>query len=248
MNSRGRHHDCRRPPGRSGPHSTLLDTRYLPALIHAWMHGDRYSPRFRSRAGLPRLGRHSPVSPRSPSGSQPGGGPAPRTLVRRISSCFDGLIQVAETARRRRPEVPRATRCSSSFAAIVTNSAPPGRLRTCSGRSSRSAAPRAPSAPVELRMSAGVHSGECFSSSPSCRTGSCSSPDRLRPGSSTRGSGRTGEIVLSAETAAAVDPAWLGEEREGDAPDASPGARSQHVPAAAVRSRRRPRRVRTAPD
>ena len=79
-------------------------------------------------------------------------------LVRRISACFDGLIEVAE---RHGGDVLkfRGDALLLLFRDDATRSAPAGPLRTCSGRSSRSA--RDDPGTVALRMSVGVHSGEC---------------------------------------------------------------------------------------
>jgi class 3 adenylate cyclase/tetratricopeptide (TPR) repeat protein len=69
---------------------------------------------------------------------------------------------------------------------------------------------------VELRMSAGVHTGEChfFLTETPHRELLVAGPGATRVFELEDLASAT-EIVLSAETAAAVDPEWLGDEREG---------------------------------
>jgi class 3 adenylate cyclase/tetratricopeptide (TPR) repeat protein len=69
---------------------------------------------------------------------------------------------------------------------------------------------------VELRMSVGVHSGECsfFLAAAPHRELLIAGPAATRV-FELEDLATAGEIILSAETAAAVDPTWLGDEREG---------------------------------
>src|ERR1700757_4811100 len=69
---------------------------------------------------------------------------------------------------------------------------------------------------VALRMSAGVHSGEChfFLTEAPHRELIVAGPGATRV-FELEDLASAGEIVLSAQTAATVDAAWLGEERDG---------------------------------
>ena len=99
--------------------------------------------------------------------------------------------------------------------------------------------------PVELRMSAGVHSGDChffLMETPHRELIVCGpGPTRVFE---LEDLASAGEIVVSAETAAAVDPAWLGDERDGARlmTRLEPGASID--PAAARRARSRARALR----
>ncbi len=70
--------------------------------------------------------------------------------------------------------------------------------------------------PVELRMSAGVHSGGCnfFLTEAPHRELIVCGPAATRV-FELEDLATAGEIIVSAETAASVDPAWLGDERDG---------------------------------
>ena len=88
-------------------------------------------------------------------------------------------------------------------------------------------------------MSAGVHSGDChfFLTRAPHRELLVAGPGATRV-FELEDLATAGEIVLSAETAAAVDPAWLAEERDGARLMQRARAGRQHGPAAARRRRR----------
>jgi class 3 adenylate cyclase/tetratricopeptide (TPR) repeat protein len=131
-------------------------------------------------------------------------------LVRRISGCFDRLIEAAE----------------GHGGDVLKFRGDALLLFFVGDRHSARAAGAASdmqwtieaieSADVELRMSAGVHSGEChfFLTEAPHRELLVAGPGATRV-FELEDLASAGEIVLSAETAAAVDPAWLDEEREG---------------------------------
>ena len=167
-----------------------------------------------------------------------------RGARRAISAVFDGLIDVAERHGgdvlkfrgdallllfRRRP--PRRARRGAASDMQWTIESMAGRRR----RSARSSCGcrRRPLRRVPLLPHA------------RSRTASCSSPGRPRRAcSSSRTSPTAGEIVLSAETAAEVDPAWLAGARRRPPDDAlEPGASTIPPP----RGRRRPRPPRVRP-
>jgi class 3 adenylate cyclase len=153
-------------------------------------------------------------------------------LVRRISACFSELIDVAE---RHGGDVlkfrgdalllfftgpsheARAAGAASdmqwTIEAIGTQELP------SAARDDRSASlPPSESAvaPVELRMSAGVHSQEChfFLTETPHRELLVAGPAATRV-FELEDLASAGEIVLSADTAAAVDPGWLADARDG---------------------------------
>ena len=88
-------------------------------------------------------------------------------------------------------------------------------------------------------MSVGVHSGEChfFLTAEPHRELLVAGPAATRV-FELEDLATAGEIVVSAETAAAVDPAWLEEERDGARADDAARARREHDPAPARRPRR----------
>src|SRR3954447_3942401 len=136
-------------------------------------------------------------------------------LVGRISAVFDELIRVAERhggdvlkfrgdalllffPGERHPE--RGCGAASDMQWTIESA---GKTETSVGA-------------VELRMSAGVHSGPChffLTEIPHRELVVCGpAPTRVFE---LEDIATASEIVVSAETAAAVDPSWLGEEREG---------------------------------
>ena len=158
----------------------------------------------------------SPGSPPSPSGSPSKGKAGAEELVGRISAVFDGLIGVAE---RHGGDVLkfRGDALLLFFAATAT------RERACGaasdmqwtiepvgsaeqlGRPGRAAdVGRRPLGRLPLLPHARRPTGSCSSCGPAA-TRVFELEDLAT----------AGEIVVSAETAAAVDPAWLGEERDG---------------------------------
>ena len=131
-------------------------------------------------------------------------------LVQRISSCFDRLIAAAERHGgdvlkfrgdalllffRDDRHAERAAGAASDMQWTIEGMESPD---------------------VELRMSAGVHSGEChfFLTERPYRELLVAGPGATRV-FELEDLASAGEIVLSAETAAVVEPAWLGEERGG---------------------------------
>ena len=155
---------------------------YLPRLVRAWSK-EPDGPRFRVEqgslvsvdiSGFTALAERLAVQGQ---GRRRGARPPHLGLLRRAD-------RGRRAARRRRAQVPRRRAAPLLRRRPARSSAPPGRPRTCSGRSSRSAAPRARSARSSCGCRPASTRATATSSSPSCRTGSCSSPARLRRGSS----------------------------------------------------------------
>jgi class 3 adenylate cyclase/tetratricopeptide (TPR) repeat protein len=194
--------------GEDAARSDELLTPYLPRLVRAWS-AEPGLPRARTIdgslvsvdiSGFTALAER--LSAKGKAGAE--------ELVQRISACFDGLIDVAEGhggdvlkfrgdallllfRENRHPQ--RAAGAASdmqwTIESMITED-------------------------VELRMSAGVHSGEChfFLASSPHRELLVAGPGATRV-FELEDLATAGEIVLSAETAAAVDPDWIGDEREG---------------------------------
>ena len=203
---------------------------------------------------LARLGRHlrlhgaGGAARGEGQGRRRGARPADLGLLRRPD-------RGRRAARRRRAQVPRRR-----AAALLPRRAPRAARRrrglghAVDDRVDRQS--REPVGPSSCACRPASTPASATSSSPRRRTASCSS----------RGPGATrvfeledlataGEIVLSAETAAAVEPGWLGEERDGARVMQPARAGREHDPAAAGRRRARaststcPRRsARTSPS
>ncbi len=189
-----------------GPDTLLAP--YLPRLVRAWS-TEPEAPRARTLdgslvsvdiSGFTALAERLSVKGRAGA----------EELVQRISDCFDRLIEVAE---RHGGDV-----LKFRGDALL--------LFFRDGRHAQRAAGAASdmqwtieaiaSEDVTLRMSAGVHSGEChfFLTEAPHRELLVAGPGATRV-FQLEDLASAEEIVLSAETAAALDATWLGDEREG---------------------------------
>ncbi|HEX7311596.1 MAG TPA: tetratricopeptide repeat protein [Gaiellaceae bacterium] len=188
--------------------ATSLMTPYVPRLVRAWSI-ELDVPRARTLdgslvsvdiSGFTALAEH--LSAKGKAGAE--------ELVQRISACFDGLIDVAE---RHGGDV-----LKFRGDALLLFFRDDRHAERAAGAASdmQWAIESIPGDDVELRMSAGVHSGEChfFLSQAPHRELLVAGPGATRV-FELEDLAAAGEIVLSAETAAEVDPAWLEEEREG---------------------------------
>jgi class 3 adenylate cyclase/tetratricopeptide (TPR) repeat protein len=186
---------------------------YLPRLVHEWS-TDPQGPRLRTIDGSlvsVDISGFTALAERLASKGRAGA----EELVLRISSCFDGLIEVAERhggdVLKFRGDALLLFFYGDRHAERAAGAASDMQWTIESIGSADSSV-----GPVELRMSAGVHSGEChfFLTETPHRELLVAGPGATRV-FELEDLATAGEIVLSAETAAEVDPVWLGEEREG---------------------------------
>ena len=186
---------------------------YLPRLVHAWS-TEPGSPRFRVEEGSlvsVDISGFTALAERLASKGRAGA----EELVRRISGCFDGLIQVAE---RHGGDVLkfRGDALLLFFRGDRHEQRAAGAASDMQWTIESIGSAESSVGPVELRMSAGVHSGDChfFLTELPHRELLVAGPAATRV-FELEDLATAGEIVLSAETASAVDPAWLADEREG---------------------------------
>jgi class 3 adenylate cyclase/tetratricopeptide (TPR) repeat protein len=195
----------------STPASTLAP--YLPRLVRAWSE-ETNSPRVRAVDGSlvsVDISGFTALAERLQTKGKAGA----EELVTRISDVFDALIAVAE---RHGGDVLKFR----GDALLLLFAGERHAERACGAASDMQwtieAAGRAESSvgPVELRMSAGVHSEPCtfvLTHEPH-RELLVAGPAATRV-FQLEDLANAGEIVVSAETAAAIDPGWVGEERGG---------------------------------
>jgi class 3 adenylate cyclase/tetratricopeptide (TPR) repeat protein len=191
----------------TGPAEHLL-TPYLPRLVRAWS-AEPEAPRARTLEGSlvsVDISGFTALAERLSAKGKAGA----EELVQRISACFERLIEAAER-----------------HGGDVLKFRGDALLLFCRGeRHPQRAAGAASdmqwtieslvSEDVQLRMSVGVHSGEChfFLTASPHRELIVAGPGATRV-FELEDLATAGEIVLSADTAAALDPKWLGDEREG---------------------------------
>jgi class 3 adenylate cyclase/tetratricopeptide (TPR) repeat protein len=188
--------------------SDALLMPYLPRLVRGWS-TEPDAPRARTLegslvsvdiSGFTALAERLSVKGRAGA----------EELVQRISSCFDRLIAVAE---RHGGDV-----LKFRGDALLLFFRDDRHAERAAGAASdmQWTIEGMESADVELRMSAGAHSGEChfFLAERPYRELLVAGPGATRV-FELEDLASAGEIMLSAETAAAVEPAWLGEERDG---------------------------------
>jgi class 3 adenylate cyclase/tetratricopeptide (TPR) repeat protein len=181
---------------------------YLPRLVHEWS-TDPQGPRYRVLEGSlvsVDISGFTALAERLSAKGKVGA----EELVQQISGVFDRLIEAAE---RHGGDVLkfrgdalllffRGERHAQRAAGAASDM-----QWTIEGIESED---------VELRMSAGVHSGDChfFLTETPHRELLVGGPGATRV-FELEDLASAGEIVLSAETAAAVEPGWLGDERDG---------------------------------
>ncbi len=181
---------------------------YLPRLVHEWStHPDdeRYRVLEGSLVSVDISGFTALAERLSAKGKA-----GAEELVQRISSCFDRLIEVAE---RHGGDVLKFR----GDAVLLFFHGERHAQRAAGAASDMQWTIEAiESEDVQLRMSAGVHSGEChfFLTETPHRELLVAGPGATRV-FELEDLATAGEIVLSAETAAAVEPSWLGNERDG---------------------------------
>ena len=198
---------------RPDAHTDALLAPYLPRLVRAWS-DERESPRVRELEGSlvsVDISGFTALAERLASKGRAGA----EELVQRISSCFDGLIEVAERhggdVLKFRGDALLLLFYGDRHAARAAGAASDMQWTIESLGSAESSV-----GPVELRMSAGVHSGTChfFLAETPHRELLVAGPAATRV-FELEDLASAGEIVLSTETAAEVDPSWLAEEKEG---------------------------------
>jgi len=181
---------------------------YLPRLVRAWS-AEPEAPRARTIdgslvsvdiSGFTALAER--LSAKGKAGAE--------ELVQRISACFEGLIEVAE---RHGGDVLKFR--GDALLLLFRDERHPERAAGAASDMQWTIESMI-TEDVELRMSVGVHSGEChfFLAATPHRELLVAGPGATRV-FELEDLATAGEIVLSAETAAAVDPGWLGEERDG---------------------------------
>jgi class 3 adenylate cyclase/tetratricopeptide (TPR) repeat protein len=197
-------------PGEPGIGAPLKP--YLPRLVRGWSEEDPPGPRARvvdgslvsvDISGFTALAERLSVNGRAGA----------EELVERISSVFEELIAVAE---RHGGDVLKF-RGDALLLLFVGDRHPE---RACGAASDMQwtieeiGGTESSVGPVELRMSAGVHSADChfFLTEVPHRELVVCGPAATRV-FELEDLAEAGEIVVSAETAARVDPAWLREER-----------------------------------
>ncbi len=243
----------------SAPPSLLAP--YLPRLVRGWSE-EPDSPRMRLLDGSlvsVDISGFTALAERLQTKGKAGA----EELVTRISDVFDALIAVAE---RHGGDVLKFR----GDALLLLFTGERHAERACGAASDmqwtieRVGSAESSVGPVELRMSAGVHSGPChfFLTREPHRELLVAGPAATHVFELEDLAG-AGEIVVSADTAAALDPGWLGDERDGarlmtrldsgasaiPPPPAVAGYRPDRVRArpAPRPSRRRERRGRASP-
>jgi class 3 adenylate cyclase/tetratricopeptide (TPR) repeat protein len=191
-----------------GGRTDALFAPYLPRIVRAWS-GDSNGARARVLEGslvsvdidgFTALAERLSVKGRAGA----------EELVQRISSCFVRLIAVAE---RRGGDVLKFR--GDALLLFFRGDHHAERAAGAAADMQRTIEAME-SGDVELRMSASVHSGQChfFLTVTPHRELIVAGPSATRV-FELEDLASAGEIVVSAETAAAVDPSWLEEEREG---------------------------------
>jgi class 3 adenylate cyclase/tetratricopeptide (TPR) repeat protein len=197
--------------GREAQADSLL-APYLPRLVREWS-TDVAGPRFRVVEGSlvsVDISGFTALAERLAAKGRAGA----EELVLRISRTFDALIEVAERhggdVLKFRGDALLLCFRDDRHAARAAGAASDMQwtIEAAGGEESSVG-------PFELRMSAGVHSGEChfFLTETPHRELLVAGPGATRV-FELEDLASAGEIVLSAETAGAVDPAWLGDERD----------------------------------
>jgi class 3 adenylate cyclase/tetratricopeptide (TPR) repeat protein len=181
---------------------------YVPRLVRAWS-AEPEAPRARTLVGSLAsvdISGFTALAERLSTKGKVGA----EELVQRISACFDGLIDVAE---RHGGDV---LKFRGDALLLFFHDERHAQRAAGAASDMQWAIESIPGDDVELRMSAGVHSGEChfFLSQAPHRELLVAGPGATRV-FELEDLAAAGEIVLSAETAAEVDLAWLEEEREG---------------------------------
>ena len=195
----------------SAPPSLLAP--YLPRLVRGWSE-EPDSPRMRLLDGSlvsVDISGFTALAERLQTKGKAGA----EELVTRISDVFDALIAVAE---RHGGDVLKFR----GDALLLLFTGERHAERACGAASDmqwtieRVGSAESSVGPVELRMSAGVHSGPChfFLTREPHRELLVAGPAATHVFELEDLAG-AGEIVVSADTAAALDPGWLGDEREG---------------------------------
>jgi class 3 adenylate cyclase/tetratricopeptide (TPR) repeat protein len=188
--------------------SDALLMPYLPRLVRAWS-TEPDAPRARALdgslvsvdiSGFTALAER--LSAKGKAGAE--------ELVQRISACFDRLIDVAE---RHGGDVLKFR--GDALLLFFRDDRHPERAAGAASDMQWTIESMI-TQDVELRMSVGVHSGEChfFLASAPHRELMIAGPGATRV-FELEDLATAGEIVLSAETAAAVEPEWIGDERDG---------------------------------
>ncbi len=185
-----------------------LLTPYLPRLVRAWS-SERDAARAKAIdgslvsvdiSGFTALAER--LSVKGKAGAE--------ELVQRISACFERLIDVAE---RHGGDVLKFR--GDALLLLFRDDRHPQRAAGAASDMQWTIESMV-TQDVELRMSVGVHSGDChfFLARAPHHELMVAGPGATRV-FELEDLATAGEIVLSAETAAAVDPEWLGDERDG---------------------------------
>jgi class 3 adenylate cyclase/tetratricopeptide (TPR) repeat protein len=185
---------------------------YLPRLVHAWS-TEPDGPRFRIEHGTlvsVDISGFTALAERLASKGRAGA----EELVRRISSCFDGLIEVAD---RHGGDVLkfRGDALLLFFHGNRHEQRAAGAASDMQWTIESIGSADSSVGPVDLRMSVGVHSGDChfFLTELPHRELLVAGPAATRV-FELEDLATAGEIVLGAETAASVDSSWLADERD----------------------------------